>query len=165
MADGGDKRDKHEGDDPGVLSSLPATRPSRLSRRATAAAADAPSATKAETAAAKAKPAGRSKPAKKVATAKPKAATGTAAKDAARTAGSKAKAPAKAKPAPAPPAPVPLAAEKPRPVRAASPELAEPIEKAAEQRPGSNRSGNPVEQVVRTATGVVKGILARLPRP
>ncbi len=165
MADDGDKRDKTGADDAGVLSSLPATRPSRLSRRATAAAADAPSATKAETAAAKAKPAGRSKPAKKVATAKPKAATGTAAKDAARTAGSKAKAPAKAKPAPAPPAPVPLAAEKPRPVRAASPELAEPIEKAAEQRPGSNRSGNPVEQVVRTATGVVKGILARLPRP
>jgi ABC-type transport system substrate-binding protein len=57
MADDRGPRDKADGDDAGVLSSLPSTRPSRLSRRAAA----TPSATDAESAAAQAKPAGAPK--------------------------------------------------------------------------------------------------------
>lgn len=100
--------------DEGVLGNLPATRPSRMSRRARED-APAPAATR---------PAAKAKktPAKKVASA----------------AKAKPAAPKK-KPAPkataAPPAPTPVTPRKPRPVRPATPELKEPAAKAEEARP------------------------------
>lgn len=152
MAEKRSKRKSKTGakNEPGVLASLPATRPARMSARARAGDTEKAAAeTRAKTKAASAKPA-----------AKPRKAAATKAK--------------------AEPARVPVAKPaRPRPVRSASKNLAEPAKKAADKRPAEDRSASGTElvatvvqaagelaQVGLTVGGqLIKRAVEKLPKP
>jgi hypothetical protein len=173
MADEGGKPTDEGAEDPGVLAALPATRPSRLSRRARE--GQAPAAPrKAGSGASPAKATGKAKPAsRKAAKETPTAAKAESAAAAAGATSSGAKAKpapsrarggkAAAKPAPrktAPKAaePTPLAAateKRPRPVRAGHPRLAEPAQKAAVEKrtAAKGSSGTDLVRTVVQAAG------------
>lgn len=154
MAEKRSKRKSKTGtkNEPGVLASLPATRPARMSARARAGDTEKAAAeTRAKTKAASAKPA-----------AKPRKAAATK---------------AKAEPEPAR---VPVAKPaRPRPVRSASKNLAEPAKKAADKRPAEDRSASGTElvatvvqaagelaQVGLTVGGqLIKRAVEKLPKP
>jgi hypothetical protein len=143
----------------GVLASLPSTRPTRLSRRGQ----DGVRANGKTTAKPKAD-----------AQRKPRA------KPAAKAAGKPAAKAAAAKPAAAKPRPVavePEVAPRPKPVRAAAPQLKEPIAKATEHRPeDEHTSGTDIAKTVVQAAGelaqlgltvggqMLKRFVDRLPR-
>ena len=159
----------------GVLASLPATRPARISGRArssdTEAAAAAPRAsTKAtSTKAAPAKPKAKRTPAKRT----------PAKRTPAKPAAAKPKTPTAATPKAEPASVTTAKPARPRPVRSASRNLAEPAKKAADKRPAEDRSPSGTElvttvvqaagelaQVGLTVGGqILKRAVEKLPKP
>jgi hypothetical protein len=141
---------KKPGADEGVMANLPATRPSRLSRRGRAE-GDGDAAKSATAAAAKPKKAGA-----KPAAAKPKATAAKKAKPAAaKSPGAAKKAPTKPKLEAVPSPDAPAKPRKPRPVRAATPTLREPAATANENREPAEQkpSGKDLATTVVQAAG------------
>ena len=154
----------------GVLASLPATRPARISARArssdTEAAAAAPRASTKATSA-------------KAAPAKPKAKRTPAKRTPAKPAAAKPKTPTAATPKAEPASVTTAKPARPRPVRSASRNLAEPAKKAADKRPAEDRSPGGTElvttvvqaagelaQVGLTVGGqILKRAVEKLPKP
>lgn len=166
------KSKKNDADEAGVLSSLPATRPARMSRRARA--GDDPKGPP-KPAAPKPKPRTAAKPKAKTAAAKAKPKTAAAAKP-------KPKSPAAGRPKLSAVGAA-RSADKPKPVRAGSPALKEPARKAADKRdeidelPAKNQSGAELAATVVKAAGelaqigatlggqVLKRAVRRIPKP
>ncbi len=154
----------------GVLASLPATRPARISGRArssdTEAAAAAPRASTKATST-------------KAAPAKPKAKRTPAKRTPAKPAATKPKTPTAATPKAEPASVTTAKPARPRPVRSASRNLAEPAKKAADKRPAEDRSPSGTElvttvvqaagelaQVGLTVGGqILKRAVEKLPKP